>query len=542
MNYLNRALKNVTRKLSKSVLLALTFFVIGNFVIVGLGVSNAATQAKVLTRQKMRAVISYEVDYQAFYQWIDTLETDEEKEAAYQNYPYISNEEIQSILADSRVKTVNALTSTTAYSSGFEAVPLNNKREQDSSSSSGTSCWVDADGQEVCEEVVWTEPSVFIKANSYPDMIEFADAMFELKEGRMYTQEEIDNGKEVCLITDTLAEYNNLRIGDTIQISILDPAELNRGNGYYAQMGVTTDDVTMELEIIGIFDNKQEADPTAENFDWMNKYESPENIILLPDTAYLNTQYNLSIKSWEYYQTQFPDDEYYQNEENRPTQDAIMRKSSITILLNDPLDVDQFVEEYAAKLEKDYRKLDANNETFKQLARPLDTLSLFATFIVWLVIINAIIIITLVTALTLKTREYEIGVLLSQGVSKFKIILQFFVELAIVAILGFTLSVLSGSLIANKVGQQVLAYQVDLSGVDELGKEEDDYYYTSVWDESYFSEISLEDMVSQYQVEISPLIIAEIYVAGLGIVLVSILIPSLMIMRFNPKRILMSAQ
>ena len=71
---------------------------------------------------------------------------------------------------------------------------------------------------------------------------------------------------------------------------------------------------------------------------------------------------------------------------------------------------------------------------------------------------------------------------------------------------------------------------------------DDDYNYISNWDDNYFTEISLSDMVDAYEVQISPLIIGEIYIAGLGIVLISILIPSLMIMRYNPKRILMSAQ
>lgn len=52
MNFFNRALKNVTRKMSKSVLLAVTFFLIGNLVIIGLGINNAAENAKILTRQK----------------------------------------------------------------------------------------------------------------------------------------------------------------------------------------------------------------------------------------------------------------------------------------------------------------------------------------------------------------------------------------------------------------------------------------------------------------------------------------------------------
>ncbi len=53
-------------------------------------------------------------------------------------------------------------------------------------------------------------------------------------------------------------------------------------------------------------------------------------------------------------------------------------------------------------------------------------------------------------------------------------------------------------------------------------------------------EISLDDLISEYEVKISPLIIAEIYVMGLGIVLISVIIPSFMIMRYNPKKILMN--
>ena len=539
MNFFQRALKNTTRKLSKSMLLALTFFVIGNFVIVGLGISNAAEQAKVMTRKKMRAAVTYQMDYQAFWNDIEDLPEEEQAEA-YNNYPYITEDEIKALMADDRLKSINALTNLQAWPIGFEGVPLNNEAENQDYGSS-MSCYIDENGQEICEEYTWVEPELFIKANGYPSMIEFADEMYLQVDGRMYTQDEIDDAEHVCLITDTLAEYNNLRVGDTIEISFESPANMNSSHSWYAELGITEEDVKMELEIIGIFNNTKEADPTAENFDWMSKYESPENIVLMPDSVYAEYQYNISLKSWDHYKEMWPDDEYYQNDDNRPTMDSILSKSSVTLLLNDPLDVDDFVEQYEASLEGQYRIVDANNETFKQLARPLDTLTLFASLIVGLVLVNAVVIITLVTALTLKTREYEIGVLLSQGVSKLMIVAQFFVELALVAVIGFTLSVASGTLIAGKVGEEVLEYQVEFSGLNET-EEEDDYNYISNWDDNYFTEVSLSDMVEEYEVQISPLIIAEIYVAGLGIVLISILIPSFMIMRYNPKKILMSAQ
>lgn len=365
--------------------------------------------------------------------------------------------------------------------------------------------------------------------------------MLILKDGRMYTQEEIDDVEKVCLITDTLAEHNNLRVGDSIEISFESPSSFNNSyNSWYAEMGLTEEDFKLELEVIGIFDNTKQADPTAENFDWMAKYESPENVVLIPDSIYAEHQLNISLKSWEYYKQMWPDDEYYQNEDNMPTMDNILSKSAVTLLLNDPLEVDSFVEQVQASLDGQYRLLDANNETFEQLARPLDTLTLFSSLIVVLVLVNAVVIITLVTALTLKTREYEIGVLLSQGVSKLMVVAQFFVELALVAVIGFTLAVGSGTLIAGRVGEEVLNYQVEFSGLSE--EVEDDYNYISNWDDNYFTEVTLSDMVDAYEVQISPLIIGEIYVAGLGIVLISILIPSLMIMRYNPKKILMSAQ
>ena len=70
---------------------------------------------------------------------------------------------------------------------------------------------------------------------------------------------------------------------------------------------------------------------------------------------------------------------------------------------------------------------------------------------------------------------------------------QFFVELALVAVIGFTLAVGSGTLIAGHVGEEVLNYQVEFSGLSE--EVEDDYNYISNWDENYFTEVSLDDMV-----------------------------------------------
>ena len=154
--------------------------------------------------------------------------------------------------------------------------------------------------------------------------------------------------------------------------------------------------------------------------------------------------------------------------------------------------------------------------------------------IVWIVVVNAVVIISLVTALTLKTREYEIGVLLSVGVSKLIVVAQLFLELLFIAFVGFALASVSGSLMAGRVGDLVLDYQ---SNADAQYESEDDYYFTS--SDSYFTEVTQDELFSQYHVSVSPLLIFGIFILGTGVVLISIVIPSAMIMRLNPKQILL---
>ncbi|WP_072685646.1 ABC transporter permease [Holdemania sp. Marseille-P2844] len=521
MNFFTRAIKNVTRRMSKSILLAITFFLIGNLVIIGLGINNASEQAKIETRRKMRAVVSYETDYMAFYDYADALEGEEQQEA-YKNYPSVKLEDIKSLMSDERVKTVNVVSTNMLYSNDFETVPLNNERE---SNGGGTMTYEDG------TTVEYIEPDLKFQTNFFPNMIELEDKMYEIVEGRFYNQAEVDEGKMVCLITDKLASHNNLRVGDTITIDLISANDMR----YYEQSGVTDEDIHMTLEIIGIYHNNEELDENSDEYKWMSRYDSPDNTILAPALAYGNAFYKIGMKQYEYSKEQYPED--YTDVEV-PTPESYTYVNKAVFLLDDPLNVDQFVADHQSDL-KEFMKIDANNDTFKKLARPLDTLSLFSNIIVWIVAINAIVIITLVTALTLKTREYEIGVLLSIGVSKMKIVAQFFVELIIVALIGFTLSVVSGSLVAKQVGKMVMDYQVDTES--QYGTLDDQNNGTIYWGETnYFTEISQDDLLSEYEVQINPMIIGEIYVLGIGVVFISILIPSFMIMRFNPKKILMN--
>jgi ABC-type antimicrobial peptide transport system permease subunit len=227
--------------------------------------------------------------------------------------------------------------------------------------------------------------------------------------------------------------------------------------------------------------------------------------------------------------------DWYRDTDAETIKNSRILPSRAVYLLDDPLNVDQFVADNKGKV-GDYQILNANNDTFKKMARPLDTMSFFANIVVWIVVVNAVVIISLVTALTLKTREYEIGVMLSIGVSKAMVVVQLFLELMLIAILGFALASVSGSLAAGRVGEMVLDFQTTSEA--QYGENNTENYFSSSSD--YFTQVTQDELLSEYHVTVSPLLIGEIFLLGTGVVLIATLIPSLMIMRLNVKQILLS--
>ena len=509
MNFIQRALRYIQRKPSKSFLLAITFFLIGNLVILGLGVSQAADNAKILTRRKMRAIVSYEVDYNAFWKYLDSITDNDEYQAASRNTPMIDRNTASSLAEDERVIAFNYMQNNIAYGKDIEFVPLGNETDTDRDSS-------------------YTPPNLMIYGNMYPQMIELKEGTYEVKEGRWYTQNDIDDAAPVVLITEELADLNNLHVSDTLTISTVNPSEAKDMPESYTSAGVSPDSIYTDLEIIGIYSTKENVDPNAENFRWMSPYESPKNRIQMPMTTYAE----IALNALEINKKIHPD--WYTDEDLEMARETVLTPGKVIYLLDDPLHVDRFVEDNKGRI-GEYQILNANNETFKKMARPLDTMSFFASIVVWIVVVNAVVIISLVTALTLKTREYEIGVLLSIGVSKLKIVMQLFIELIIVAFIGFGFASLSGSLMAGNVGDMVLNFQTTSEAKYE--SEESGYMFSDPND--YFTTVTQDDLLSEYHVSVSPLLIAEIFLLGTGVVLIAIVIPSFMIMRLNPKQILL---
>ncbi|MCL2280905.1 ABC transporter permease [Candidatus Saccharibacteria bacterium] len=193
---------------------------------------------------------------------------------------------------------------------------------------------------------------------------------------------------------------------------------------------------------------------------------------------------------------------------------------------------------FAEKL--DGLKLDIDDTSYQTMVGPIENVGSFAGAVMWIVIIAAVTIITLIVIINVKDRRYEMGVLLSLGAKRGSILGQIFLELVIVGTVGFVLSLGTGQLIASYMGESLLAQQVassEAESADEttmgpggggairrFGQQN-----LSGANVKAIDEIDVSAGIQEY---------LTLFGAGYLILIVAMILPSANILRYQPKTIL----
>ncbi len=483
MNLIKNVIASIISKKVKYLILLFIFFLLGNFLIVAIGISDASSSAISISRQKLNPVIVLENNKEGY-------SLDNSK------LQHIISDKNQ-MLKDDRVKVYNKLYYMNLYSEKTIPVPMENDEYKYSKSYDGM--------QLVC--------------NNTTSMIEIFDGTYEIVEGRFYNQQEIDNDQKVILVTKEFAQLNNLELYDTISFTTF--ADIDDMQKYFDN----DFDGYIEFEIIGIFENNE----STYGKKYMDVRDYPQNTMLAPFSAIEHYEDISSLAS-----TKMMNDVKNLNDEI--TYFAIHHYENINpiIKLNDPNDLEQYVTEYQEKLNP-YFILNSNNDAFLKYGKPLDIITYFADFLLMFVLINMVIMISTIICIFVKMREIEIGILLSMGIRKFNIILQMFIEVIIIGFIGISLSFFTGKIIAQKYGSEVLSLSVVQ---DNIVEDEQKGIYSFGNEKDYFENIDQQDIFENFQVNISSDIIIKIYLLSTIIVFISSLIPSLLIMIFDPNKIL----
>ena len=231
----------------------------------------------------------------------------------------------------------------------------------------------------------------------------FTNNNYKLTKGRLLTTK--DQNTNNCVIETNLASDNDLSVGDTFTITTT----------------VNDETITQELTIVGIYEIQSTNEIGSAHFN------NPVN------TIYTDLSIGQTLTG---------------SSENI---------TSAIYYLDDPENAEAFVELAKKKSDIDFDtfSLDANNRLYQQNASSLESMQSFAKMFVWIVVIAGSAILCLILALTIRNRYYEIGVLLSLGQSKVKIIAQQLIEVGLIAVVAFVISLGTGQLTSHYMGNML---------------------------------------------------------------------------------------
>lgn len=502
MNYIKRALLSITRKKSKSLLLFLIIFILGNVMAGAIAIRQGADNVEANIKRQLGAVLTLEVDHQEY---------DKAMQENPDNPPkwpgFLQPDLLRTIGQSSYVKSFDY---TTQIGLGSETLQR----------------WMSPQEMEWAANDPHSKYYGFtLKGTEYAPVMVIEEGKANLVGGRVFTPEEITSGPGVALVTKQLAEANNLGVGDNFVVSnfVLD---------YGDTPGPVSEPTVLEkrdlpLQIIGIYENieqpEQQQNQMGPSVDKGQLY----NTIIVPNQTIIAEQRAIN----EYYMSQSEEEMTEEQKEQ-----AMQTYYSSLFILNSPDDIEAFKEETQPLLPEFYGVF-TNSDSFAVIAAPVEQTSKMANYVLLVAIGASILIISLVVMLFLRDRKHELGIYMSLGEKRSKVISQIVIEVILVAILAIALSLVTGNFIAQGLSESMVR--------DQLVQEQDPYnpdpsFWQDQWRFGQFaSTMTSEDIAENYRINFSPAYIGLFFIIGLGTVLVSTVVPMLYIVRLNPKQVLM---
>lgn len=477
MNFMKRAFLSVKTRAGKSLLLLFTLTVICVFVLSGLSIQTAAGKSAELARQNIGGNVTLQVDREKMME----QQAAEGGRPRFELTPILLSE-AEELIDYPEVKGYNFTSSTFGNALNFEPIESGSATEEDSTESN-------QGGPGRMGGMMLTDLS--IEGVLFSDSVQaFLDGDSTILEGRHLTEE--DANQPFTLIEKTLAEENDLSMGDKIQIQSPDES------------------ATLELEIVGIYETAVAGDSTGMNFTALNPY----NKLYIPYTAATTLKgegYEGTIDSAVYY-------------------------------MNDPSNIEDFIGRAEEESSIDFAtfKLDANDLVYQQMVGPIENVASFSKNVVYLVAIAGAVILGLIVMLTIRERKYEMGVLLAIGEKRWKLMGQFIVEILIVAIISLSFASMAGNLVANQVGEQLLNQQLEQSAESASNPESFRRPGMGMMGGGMGPGFVQEqvDPIDDLEIAITSKDFGLLAIIGLIVSMIATIIPSLSILRLQPKMIL----
>jgi len=509
MNFLKRATTSIIRRPGKSAILLIIIFILGSVIAGAISVAGAIDNTEANLRRGMRPIVSFDLDEEALMR---------EMEA--------SGQEHFDLMTLEMVRAIGALSYVAEYNySIFTEFSTSELMQY------GNGGFMIIDGEEV--PFGWFR----VRGTSHSEPLEMRENFIELTAGTPFSSEQLTQESDIfpILISSGLAEENDLMIGSTFTIDRTVYRPIMDGNWNRAR---TEEDIfaqmIFEFEVVGLFDpvlpDGFVLDYSDEAWQVRNRVRELNNQIHIPNFAAeimqrfeLDTELAIAAEYWGETESPFGEDpQLFQT----------------VMLLHDVDDLESFRVAAEALMPDMWYVADLSN-SFAEISTSMVTLQEIADWILIVSIGATLLILSLLITLFLKDRRHEMGVYLALGEKKVKVVVQMLIEVLVTAVVGMTLAIFVGHFVSNAMSDSML--RNDLAASNEN--------WNMGWGGTglnFLTEMGLDantltadEMMEAFDVSPSIETIGIFYAVGLGVVVISTMIPVLYIVALKPKKVLM---
>lgn len=313
----------------------------------------------------------------------------------------------------------------------------------------------------------------------------FTRKAFQLVEGR-HIKEGDDH---VVLISTAIAEKNALKLGDTITVQCC------YDSGNYPDVS---------LIIIGIYAYEADNEFNTTSTDKRNR-------LIIDHKAMQEIM----------------------------QRDVIQYDNGVDFYVDDPREMEKIASQIKAlDLDWDSFTLTMDNSAYEAVASPLTAMQ---NLIIWLIVgcvAVSVGILVLILSMWIKQRRHETGILLSVGISKSRILLQYTVEVLMIAIVAFGLSFFTSSLISQGVSDLIFHQVSESQPLPEIELPDDGTEYLDITGQYIPYDTSNVETLESVQVTVSPDYLLYIYIFGTLLIAFSVSAASISVIQMKPKKIL----
>ena len=313
----------------------------------------------------------------------------------------------------------------------------------------------------------------------------FTRKAFQLVEGR-HIKEGDDH---VVLISTAIAEKNALKLGDTITVQCC------YDSGNYPDVSLT---------IIGIYAYEADNEFNTTSTDKRNR-------LIIDHKAMQEIM----------------------------QRDVIQYDNGVDFYVDDPREMERIASQIKAlDLDWDSFTLTMDNSAYEAVASPLTAMQ---NLIIWLIVgcvAVSVGILVLILSMWIKQRRHETGILLSVGISKSRILLQYTVEVLMIAVVAFGVSFFTSNLISQGVSDLIFHQVSESQPLPEIELPDDGTEYLDITGQYIPYDTSNVETLESVQVTVSPDYLLYIYIFGTLLIAFSVSAASISVIQMKPKKIL----